>query len=214
MGEYNIKQLDNPKPDGFVGEKIIIIPQNIIAEYKKNIFVERLYITAIGYFPEVKRHFRKCPQGVDEYIFFYCILGKGVVKIDSRSFMLTKNTAICILRHAPHSYYSSDEDPWSILWVYFNGTDTLFYPLENAKQISFTSAYASNRMLFLFNQIFHIIDRQYTLGNFIYISPTLQMILSETYYKDELGLDYGQHNKYLNAIIKYFNSNISQNITL
>ena len=206
--------ISNTKAEGFVGERMTIIPKEILSKYHENVFVKRLYLTDVGFFPDAKGHYVSRPQGVEEYIFFYCITGKGVVKINDQPFTLSKNTALCIPKRCPHSYYSSDEEPWTILWVHFNGTDVNFYPLENVNPIVFRSAYSSNRMLFLFNQLFRVIDSSYTAGNFIYMSQTLQMILSETYYKDELSSDQNQHNAYLNAIIKYFNTNISKNFTL
>lgn len=213
---YNtaMEQINKTKLDGFVGEKMIVMPKEIISKYVNNVFVNRLYITDVGYFPEAKGHHINRPNGVEEFIFFYCISGKGVVNIREHSFSLHKNTAICIPKKAAHSYYTFDDDPWTILWAHFDGTDTAFYPLSQTDVIHFRSEYSSNRMLFLFNQLFRVIESNYSTGNFIYISQTLQMILSETYYKDELSSDQNQNNNYLNAIIKYFYANLSKNLTL
>ena len=40
------------------------------------------------------------------------------------------------------------------------------------------------------------------------------MILSETYFKDELSSDQNEHDNYLNAIMKFFHTNLSKNLTL
>lgn len=202
------------KFDGFVGEKMLVLPKEIVAKHSGNVFVRRLYLTDVGYFPDAKGHYIDRPNGVDEYIFFYCISGQGVVKIDERTFTLSKNTAVCIPKKAAHSYYASDDDPWTILWVHFDGSDAQLYPLDKPKEIRFGSKYSSNRMLFLFNQLFRVLESSYSTGNFIYISHTLQMILSETYFKDELSSDRSESNNYLNAIIKYFNAHLSQSVTL
>ncbi len=209
-----ITQATGTKPDGFVGERMIVIPKTDVEKFRENVFVQRLYMTDIGYFPNAKHHYRSRPQGIDEYIYFFCVSGKGTVVIDGQSFPLHKNTAICIPKERPHSYYSSDDDPWSILWVHFSGTDVRHYPLEYARKISFQSAYSANRMLFLFNELFRILENEYSVGNFIYVSHTLQMILSETYYKDDLITDRDPHNDYLSAIVKFFNVNLSRSLTL
>lgn len=207
-------RMEKTKPDGFVGERMIIVPKEIVSQYSQNVFVRRLYLTDVGYFPEAKGHYINRPEGVKEYIFFYCISGRGVVNINGRAFTLAKNTAICIPPGAAHSYYTTDDDPWTILWAHFNGSDTELYPLTEMQEVLFRSEYSSNRMLFLFNQLFRVINSSYSMGNFIYMSQTLQMILSETYFKDERSSDLDLHNSYLSAIVKYFNAHLSENLTL
>lgn len=202
------------KSDGFIGEKMIVIPKADIEQFKDNIFVRRMYVTDIGYFPNAENHYINRPQGVEEFIYFFCVSGKGTVIINNDAFPLNKNMAICIPQHAPHSYYSSDEDPWSILWVHFNGTDACHYPLHEAHQIYFRSPYSANRMLFFFNEILRILENDFTLRNCIYISHSMHMILSETYYKEDIVTDADTHNDYLNVIIKYFNANLTRNLSL
>ena len=202
------------KPDGFVGERMTVLPKDVVAKYAENVFVKRLYLTDVGYFPDAKGHFIDRPDGVDEYIYFYCVAGTGTIVIGGKSFTLHKDMAICIPQHSAHSNFSSEDDPWSILWVHFNGEDARCYPIEHVQPVTFRSAYSSNRMLFLFNQLFDVVESPYSMGNFIYMSHTLQMILSETYFKDDLSDDLSRHNDYLNAIIKYLHANISRNLTL
>ena len=203
-----------PKLEGFIGERMTVFSKETINKYIDNVFVKRLYPTDVGYLPDAKRHFINRPKGIDEYIYFYCVSGKGTVVIDEKSFILSSRMAICIPSHSAHSYFSSPDDPWSILWVHFSGTDTDFLPLKYVKPTMFRSPYSSNRMLFLFNQLFDTAESQPSTENFIYMSHTLQMIFSETYYKNELDNNLNQHNDYLNAVIKYLYANISRNLTL
>lgn len=204
----------NTKPDGFVGERMTVLPKEIVDKYRDNVFVKRLYLTDVGYFPDAKGHYIDRPQGVDEYIYFYCVAGTGYIVTDGRKFTLHKNTAICIPQHSAHSYFSSEGDPWSILWVHFNGEDARYYPIDHVEPISFHSTHFTNQMLFLFDQIFTIAENSYSMENFIFMSHTLQMILSETYFRDSLSDEHGKYNKYLNPIIKYLHANSSRTITL
>ena len=61
------------KPDGFVGERMTVLPKDVVAKYAENVFVKRLYLTDVGYFPDAKGHFIDRPDGVDEYIYFFCV---------------------------------------------------------------------------------------------------------------------------------------------
>ena len=213
MYQEMTEPIRSTKPDGFLGERMTVFPSDTIAKYAKNIFVKRLFLTDVGYFPDAKGHFVNRPAGAEEYIYFYCIDGTGTIVVAEKEFVLHKNMAICIPRHTPHSYFSSEEDPWSILWVHFNGEDTCYYPIDHVKPIFFRSSYSSNRMLFLFNSLFDTAETLHGLEDFIYMSHTLQMILSETYFKDE-NSDRPIGNNHLNAVLKYMYANISRNIAL
>ena len=112
-----------------------------------------------------------------------------------------------------HRYYASEKDPWSILWVHFKGTDTEYYPLEECRLINFNSQNATNRMQFLFELLFRVLESNYTLGNFIYISQVLEMILSETYYREKHNTTQEQ-NKHVTNVIRYMYKHLHENLTL
>lgn len=204
----------NTKPDGFAGERMTVLPKEVVKKYAENVFVRRLYLTDVGYFPDAKGHFIDRPHGVEEYIYFYCVAGTGSIVIGNSRFTLCKNMAICIPQHIPHSYFSSEDDPWSILWVHFNGEDARYYPIDHVEPIVFSSKHFTSQMLFLFNQLFTTAESDYSLENFIFMSHALQLILSETYFRDNTLEGYGNGNNYLNPVIKYLHANISRNLTL
>ena len=110
-----------------------------------------------------------------------CTSGRGVVEVQGRTFPLRDNEALCIPRLCPHRYWADEEDPWSLLWVHFQGEDCGYYPLDRPQVCRFSSAGTVRRMEFLFNQLFRTLEQDYTLGNFIYLSQLLALILGETY---------------------------------
>ena len=46
--------ISNTKAEGFVGERMTIIPKEILSKYHENVFVKRLYLTDVGFFPTPK----------------------------------------------------------------------------------------------------------------------------------------------------------------
>lgn len=48
-------------------------------------------------------------------------------------------------------------------------------PLEEGRVISFQSQHATGRMQYLFELLFRVLEGNYTLGNFIYISQVLSL---------------------------------------
>lgn len=57
--------ISNTKAGGFVGERMTIIPKEILSKYHENVFVKRLYLTDVGFFPDAKGHYIDRPQGVE-----------------------------------------------------------------------------------------------------------------------------------------------------
>ena len=68
-------------------------------------------------------------------------------------------------------------------------------------------------MQFLFDLLFRVLNGNYTLGNFIYISQVLSMILSETYYREKQNTTVEQ-NKHVTNVIRYMYEHIGENLTL
>ena len=74
-----------------------------------------------------------------------------------------------------------------------------------------TDQNATNRMQFLSELLFRVLESNYTLGNFIYISQVLEMILSETYYREKHNAtleqvvdEFEMSKSYLNAIFQKY----------
>jgi len=201
------------KKDGFKGERMIVLPTESFQEYAEHPQVKRLYLTDVGFFPHAAHHYRERKAGIEEYIFFYCTEGSGTIEVGPHKYILHENDAFCIPRYAPHCYYAHSDDPWSILWVHFKGTDACYFPLEDCRIVHFTTEHATNRMQFLFDLLFRVLDGNYTLGNFIYISQVLSLILAETYDREKKGSAYEQ-NRHISNIIRYMYRHLGESLTL
>lgn len=201
------------KKDGFTGQRMVVLPIETFSGDIGNPLVRRLYLTDVGFFPKAENHYREREKGAEEYIFFYCTEGKGSIYVNDRRYLLREREAFCIPANQKHRYFADRENPWSILWVHMKGEDLRYYPLEECKIVKFESVYATNRMMFLFDLLFRVLDRNYTLGNFIYISQVLGLILAETYMREKTHDKMGQ-NRHVTEIIKYMSEHMEENLTL
>lgn len=204
---------DVKKRDGFKGEKMIVLPTEAFSDYVGHPLVKRLYLTDVGFFPKAAHHYRERKEGIEEYIFIYCTEGKGVISVKGKDYMLKADEAFCIPRFQKHRYYACKNDPWSILWMHFKGEDVRYFPVEECRVVKFTSNHASNRMLFLFELLFRVLEGNYTLGNFIYISQVLSLILAETYNREKHNTTIEQ-NKHVTNVIRYMQRHVEENLTL
>lgn len=201
------------KSDGFTNEQLIVVPTESFKSYAQHPLVREMFLTDVGYFPSAKHHYRDRKEGIEEYILIYCTEGQGIIKAKEEIYKINKNQVFCIPRNTQHQYYSSEENPWSILWVHFGGEKTKYFPLNSCKIIELTSSHATSRLIFLFNIIFRVLNQNYTLGNFIYLSQVLSLMLSEIYFREK-GDETSIQNKHLTFIIRYMYKNIDKNLTL
>lgn len=205
--------MEDWKKDGFKGERMIVLPTEAFQDYIIHPLVKRLYLTDVGYFPNARHHYRERREGIEEYIFIYCMEGSGRIRVEGREYMLHPNEAFCIPNFCGHRYYADEAEPWSIFWVHFKGSDVQYYPLDKCRIIHFNSQNAGNRMSFLFELLFRVLESNYTLGNFIYISQVLEMILSETYYREKHSTTL-QQNRHVTMVIRYMSRHLEKNLSL
>lgn len=208
-----MNNLDEWKKDGFKGETMLVLPTESFQNYMEHPLVRRLYLTDVGYFPRAKHHYRERKDGIEEYIYIYCTEGTGIIEMEGKKYTLCENEAICIPQYVGHCYYALDENPWSILWVHFKGEDVQFFPVRECRVVSFNTQNATNRMLFLFELLFRVLQGNYTLGNFIYISQVLSLILAETYDREKHNTTLEQ-NKHVTSVVRYMYKHLKENLTL
>lgn len=201
------------KEEGFLGERRFVLPTEVFSRYVENIIVRRMYLTDVGYYPKALHHYMERKEGIEEYIFLYCMEGEGVIWTRGKKYILKEREAFCIPRMQAHRYCANEKNPWSILWVHFKGEDTKYYPLEECRVVRFNSASATNRMIHLFHLLFRVLDGMYTLGNFIYISQIVSLIMAETYCRQKQD-DALEQNRHVTDIVHYFYNNIGKMLTL
>lgn len=202
------------KRDGFKGERMIVLPTEAFQDYVTHPQVKRLFLTDVGFFPYAEHHDRERKEGIEEYIFIYCMEGSGIVEIyGTGEFTLHEHEAFCIPKFRGHHYHACADNPWSILWVHFKGEDVAYYPLEELKVVKFLSNNATNRMMSLFELLFRVLEGNYTLGNFIYISQVLSLILSETYHREKHDTTLEQ-NVHVTNVVRYMYKHLQDNLTL
>ncbi|CUX37824.1 helix-turn-helix domain-containing protein [Clostridium sp. C105KSO13] len=201
------------KSDGFKDERYIIIPTESFADYAGHPLVRILYPTDVGFFPKARAHYREREEGADQYILIYCADGKGIIEVDGKTYSIKKAEAFCIPRGKRHKYYADNQDPWSILWVHFKGENTKYFPLDECRTVQINSKYSENRMAVFFNLIFRVLERNYTMGNFIYLSQVLSLLLAEVYYREKVDESSAQ-DKHVTMVIRFMYKNLTKQLTL
>ncbi len=114
--------------DGFIGERSIVLPQMIIDMEKADPLVSSLYITDIGYYPHARGHYRERKVPIAQHVLIYCVDGAGWYSMgNSQLQRIGANQFVILPAGKPHAYHSDTDNPWTIYWVHFTGTQSDIY---------------------------------------------------------------------------------------
>ena len=174
--------------EGFLGQKMIVLPPDINRSVLKNDLIKRLYITAIGFYPHASFHDRERESGCSQYILLYCTSGTGTITLQGKTFRLIPNHFIILPKNVPHHYHSSKEDPWTIYWVHFMGENAdLLYTryLELGAEIAF-SAFDEQRIE-KFERIFNLLNDSFEPRSLELANITLLDFISNFIYDQEIN---------------------------
>lgn len=177
----NLVQKEKTKiKEGFLGQRMIVIPKNIISNIKKTPLISNLYFTDTGVFPNASNHSVSRKNGSKQYILIYCYNGEGTIYTKNKTILLKSNTFYIIPPDVPHDYFALMQNPWSIYWIHFTGPQAIhFYDkfisehTEEAPQLSL-----EKRRIELFENILDVMEDGYSSNNLEYANLTLSQLLN------------------------------------
>lgn len=173
--------------EGFVGQRMIVLPPNIKRKISFNPLIKNFYLTAIGHYPKATNHERERKTGSSQYIMIYCIDGSGFIYLNGIRHELKPNTYFIIPKNVPHRYNSTESNPWSIYWVHFTGdiSEKIYERfLEEDLAIVKTIPYDENRIK-LFEQIYSILEHSFNDKEMEVVNFSLLHFISSLVYHKE-----------------------------
>ncbi|WP_407430082.1 helix-turn-helix domain-containing protein [Arcticibacter sp.] len=173
--------------DGFVGQKMIVLPPNIRRNILNNDLISRFHVVSSGFFPHAAYHDRERKTGCSEYILLYCTAGTGTISIADRTIQLTPNHFVILPKDTPHHYKSSLIDPWTIYWLHFTGVyaDYLHQKYAELKQEPVFLAYDTKRIED-FERIFSMIENSFEERNLEIVNIKYLNFVSSLLYAREM----------------------------
>jgi len=64
---------------------------------------------------------------LDLFLIGAVVSGRGELTVDGENLNLVKGDCFFIDCRRPHSYKSSDSEPWELMWIHFNGSTSQQY---------------------------------------------------------------------------------------
>ena len=201
--------------EGFIGQKMVVLPPDIRKEVSENTLISGIYLTAIGFYPHAVYHDRERGNGSQEYILLYCAKGEGFLFLQTKKFKLTPNSFIIIPPNLSHHYRSSESKPWSIYWVHFTGkyANIIYSRYTNNQNLEIKSIpYYKNR-LNLFNKIISLLENGFSERNLEVANIHFLHFISSLVYQSEINSS-SYTKDAVTKSINYMKKNIEYPLTI
>ncbi|MEO6631267.1 MAG: AraC family transcriptional regulator [Mucilaginibacter sp.] len=201
--------------EGFVGQRMIVLPPNVKKHLIKNELIKRCCLTAIGFYPRAVNHDRERKAGSQQYILLYCVEGTGQIHIQGADIGLTPNTYFIIPKNVPHHYRSSTENPWSIYWVHFMGesADLLYQRYAEQNQPGKVIIPYEEKRILAFNEIYGLVERSFERRETEISNIKLLDFVSSFIFHKEINPSLQESNVITDSI-RFMKNNLHQNISL
>ena len=201
--------------EGFIGQRMIVLPPNVKKQVVKNELIKRCYLTAVGFYPRAVNHDRERKTGSPQYILLYCVEGTGYIHIQGVEIILTPNSYFIIPKNVSHHYRSSIENPWSIYWVHFMGesADLLYRRFVEQNQPGKVVIPYEEKRIFAFNEIYDLAENSFDTREIEICNIKLLDFISSFIFHKEINPSL-QEKDVITDSINFMKNNLHQNISL
>lgn len=206
--------------EGFTGERKICLPEQVIKMEEEDPLMSGLHITDIGYYPRASHHYCNRSGSIREHVLIYCIEGQGWYEVDGKRYHASANQYFILPAGHPHVYASENDNPWTIYWLHFKGSQANVYAggaLEPADVKPSIRSRISDRIN-IFEEIFATLEYGYGRENLRYASTLLHHYLGSMRYLQQFRNAGTQRpptdNGIIATVIRYMHENLEQRLTL
>lgn len=205
--------------DGFNGERTLVLPKIIVKMMEQDPLISMLHITDIGYYPKAAHHFRERLVPINQFVYIYCIDGKGWYSVGNHEYHVSANQYFILPAGIPHAYGSDTQDPWTIYWIHFKGELAQHYAKDALEPMDVKPGIHSriSNRIDLFEDIFNTLRSGYSNENLRYVSSLFHYYLGTLRYINqyrEANSNHVEADNMVEVIIHYMKENIEKQITL
>lgn len=168
-------------------KRSVAIPNSEIQKSTEYGINTMLYITNIGFYSEASEHYRQRKEGSSQHILIYCTEGSGWISVKGRRFSVRANQYFIIPKTVPHSYGSSKQNPWSIYWIHFLGSQSEDYAnlTTNPQTIFPSNIDRIDNRIELFEGMLQNLEMGFTQENIQYANICLMHFLASFKFLDQ-----------------------------
>lgn len=190
------------------------IPEHIYKRCRSHPLLGQFFVIEIGY--DEHTHFYPVSKirAADEYILVYVVKGTGWYRHRKKRYKLTENDFFVLPVKSLSSLEVSDQDPWTIYWAFFAGTQA-----ENVSRFLMGKDYGPKKAKPLvgrvaqFNDILHHLDLVENIENLVYVNSRFYSFVCSFKLKVLAAKKHGKKDRAIHTI-EYMRENLGKVITL
>lgn len=198
-------------------ERIYVIPDVITSDIKEHPIAKSLYFTDIGCFENAKHHYRERVNGCEQAILIYCFKGSGYYIANGQKKVIEQDTLLFIPEDTPHIYASTEENPWSILWIHVKGSNlsAYFSYQEHTISLIHVPLEKQSKIKNQFEDIFEVLEQGLHFESLLYSYQVLAHILGLFFLSPNYNkLSMKNSGLSINESIHYMIASLDVNLTL
>ncbi|ANG62249.1 transcriptional regulator [Marinobacterium aestuarii] len=156
-----------------------VIPRRIVASLASHPLSQQLYPLGIGYYQHARGH-QMQRSTHDDNLLIYCLEGRGRLTLKDRTRTVKPGDLLILPRGLSHSYETRNQNPWSILWVHFEGE----LAAEFIRQLELDDGSAllplgiHSRLVADFEALLDARQASHSLASFIHCANQLRQLLT------------------------------------
>jgi len=196
-------------------QRYCVIPQSVQKRMSQHPLCKNLFITEIGYEGDTGfRPFKKHTAG-NHYLLIYVAKGEGWYSVRGKTFTVTENDFFGISHDVAVRLGSSRENPWSIYWAYFSGTQApnVLHHLMGKNNLAPRKAKPLVGRVAQFNDILHHLELLENIENLVYANSRFYSFLCSFRLTVLSAKKHAKKDGVIQSI-EYMRENIHGNVTL
>jgi AraC-like DNA-binding protein len=191
-----------------------VIPQSVQKRILNHPLCSTLFLTEIGYENDTSFHPFTKSKADSRYLLVYVAKGEGWYRVKKDTYSLSENDFFVLpVKHA-NALGSSKENPWSIYWAYFSGSqaEKITHHLMG-EEYSPRKAKPLVGRVAQFDDILHHLELMENIENLVYANSRFYSFLCSFRLMVLSARKYGKKDGVIQSI-EFMRENISKTITL
>lgn len=162
------------------GSSRFMMPKRIVQQLADSPVSQGIYPLSIGCYRQAKNH-RMQRNKHDNFLLIYCLGGQGQLNLQQHNIAISAGDLIILPANTPHSYNASPNDPWTIYWVHFSGTQTsdfMAHLINNNQKYLVTPLGLHSRLVNDFEALLEVRQTGYNINACFMAANQLRQILT------------------------------------
>lgn len=206
---------------GFRGERIAAYSSDTIYDALKNPLTSALAVHSMGYFPNAENHCIVREEGCNEYVLVYCVKGSGYYIYNGIKNKISAQQFFVIPANSAHEIGSSENNPWSIYWIHFKGSNASLIAdrLSGVNNISESTISRITDRISLLDEMLNIMEYSKDGEGSEYVNMCLNQLFAsllfiDTYRSAKHPNTDKQNTVFFSRALHFMKENLSNRITI